>query len=81
MCFHNAITFSVHSHPVFMREMQNAKKFMVFILRLLSLAFKRNPSEQSDCSKGILRHNNCKISRNLKLNVRLVFNLVPRTKF
>jgi len=31
--------------------------------------------------KGIMQSNSCKNSPTLKLNVRLVFNLVPRTEF
>ena len=50
------LLFSIHSHPVFMKEMQNAKTFMVFILHLLSLAFKRNHCVECDCSKGIQQH-------------------------
>jgi len=60
--------------------MKNAKTFMVFTLRLLSLASKRNHSVKSDCSKGILQHNSCKTFPNMKLNVRLVFKLVPRAE-
>ena len=82
MCFNTSITFFNSQSPCFYEgdAKRGKKKIMVPIFRLLCLVFKRNDSVECDCSKGILQHNSCKSSHNLKLNVRVVFNLVPRTE-